>query len=129
MKQILRWILVLPASVLAAFLVYWVNVNALSQFYVNTGSETGTPFLIDICATVLSSGAFVSTGTSIAPKYRKETAIVLAVLISILCGISITFAFINSVGWECTKYVLYGISGIIASVATCFYFIRNEIED
>lgn len=57
MKQILRWILVLPASVLAAFLVYWVNVNALSQFYVNIGSETGTPFLIDICATVLSSSA------------------------------------------------------------------------
>lgn len=129
MKKIITWVLLLPTAVLAALVAYWVNVYALGQFFINTGSSVGPPFIVDAVATFVSCGVFVGVGTSIAPIYKVFVSITLAVLVSMLCGTNFIFALLDYSGWLCTKHVILSLCGIFSSVGTCFYYVKKLNEE
>ena len=128
-KKIITWVLLLPASILAALAAYWANVYTLGQFFINTDSSVGPPFIIDAVATFVGCGAFVGAGTYIAPAYKLLISIILTVLVSILCGTNLVFALLDYSGWQCTKHVILSICGIVSSIGVCFYFAKNLNEE
>ena len=115
MKNILRWIAVLPASVLAQILCYVGNIfiinNVIGAFIYPTPS-----FMSEAIATVMSSMLFIYAGTLVAPSHRNTTALILMTIQVIICSAGIVFYLFTKSGWELTKTIILLVISIIASV-------------
>lgn len=77
-NQVLRWFVVLPASVIAAVLVlfpfHWILVMKF-------GSDSSwVQFLEQLIAPFLSAWAFVAVGSGVAPKHKLKTSYLLTAL-------------------------------------------------
>jgi len=117
---ITRWIAVLPASIMGAFVgnaLVWINNNIFKWF---NGEAPNTISLTDIigvvCANIIVGFAFVYMGVLTAPKYKEATAIILTVIFSIITTISVVLE-LNTHGASKTFYGC--IIGLIASIGTC----------
>lgn len=119
LEKCLAWILLLPLSALGALFAYFSVIYASSQFFISTNPEAGTPFIIVMPAIFLACAAFIGIGWKIAPTFKQEITISLSILVSTLCGVNLVFALLDYQGWECVKYVLYSVSGIVSSIITC----------
>lgn len=95
MKNILRWIAVPFAAVLAAIVI---NAIGVIYAYINgggytlyTGSKVTsiTSIIVTIFVQGLVGYAFVKAGTYTAPKYKKITSIVLATVLACISILSI----------------------------------------
>jgi hypothetical protein len=78
--EVLRWICVLPASMLAGYLG-WAAAGALARIaFGGIGFEGTGRWVRHLVANLLSEPARVFVGAKTAPRSRQTTAIVLAVL-------------------------------------------------
>lgn len=117
----LRWIAVLPSSMLGSVLAY--IIPAIFNWYTKDYLPGFTFFahLDDIVNSVISgflAGCFfVIAGCIVAPSHKKETALVLTVLLSIGCVISIVATFISKgLSWEFGKTAIGGALRIVAAI-------------
>jgi len=123
--KVLKWIAVLPASLLAFVLsnLIYRFLHKITAFeYIDVHSWSNLVF-VDIISSAISSAAFVYAGTFIAPTYKKETALILTVLISMMSGASlfivnvITAKYFSNIGI---------ISGIVGAIICYFEILRKE---
>ena len=119
----LRWIAVLPASMLGRVLAY--IIPAIFNWYTKDYLPE-IAFLIRL-NDIVNSGIsgflagcfFVIAGCTVAPSHKKETALVLTVLQSIGCVIFIVATFISKgLSWEFGKTTIGGILSIVAAIYT-----------
>jgi hypothetical protein len=123
-KNILRWISILPLSFLGMFLSYALSkiINTLTTSrYIDPDSWLNIIF-IEIISNLLSGAAFVFIGFKVAPNKQKIVAIILTILYFLISCISIyitnfiTKEYLDNIGL---------ISGIIGSIA-CYISIHKE---
>ncbi len=95
--NIIRWILVLPMSIISAifilFPLHWILIFILNHFitpYPELPERLLTPFFISL--------TFVLTGSVIAPKYKFYTSVFLFSILIILSGILI-WVLLNNIMW------------------------------
>ena len=79
MNSALRWLAVLPAAGLAS-----MGVEVAAGLYYTVFNPAEPLFWIDLVKSCLGSWAFVYVGYSVAPKAKVPTALVLAVLMTLL---------------------------------------------
>jgi len=124
----LRWILFVPAALLALFVSYPIItiVNKITMVGLGEG------FILDICILVLanlwSAVAFIWVGSIVAPKNNFIISIILSVIYGFMLGASFFAKFIlgenSSVSW--IEMVIILITGIIAAVGVVRYFYGKE---
>lgn len=126
--KVLKWIAVFPVSIIAMILanIIWRFLYSITAFrYIDPDSWLNLIF-VDIMSSAIASASFVYAGTFIAPNYKKETALVLTILISIISGASL---FIVNVMTEEYFSNIGIVAGIIGAVV-CYYEIqRTEKEN
>jgi hypothetical protein len=78
--EIVRWVCVLPVSMLAGYLG-WAAAGALSRIaFGGLGFEGTGRWVRHLTANLLSEPARIFIGAKMAPRARRKTAIVLAIL-------------------------------------------------
>lgn len=96
----LRWIVLLPASVLGSYLVYiffyWLNK---SKDYPHTNFDNLWNYAIMFVSHVLMGGAFIGIGLYIAPAYRKVCSCVLFGIVCIFSGIALFANVLSGFSW------------------------------
>lgn len=131
-KTILRWIAVLPASIIGLFLGYAINaiiINYVLSVFIKSPDGPGIPGII---VTILSSGLsgfwYVVYGAYVAPSYKFITSLVLTVIMAIFSTISIMLNIMQGGTWITSLGI---IVTLIATLATCIalYIDRDEFEE
>lgn len=123
----LKWIAVLPASVLALILanLVWRLLHSLTaSSYIDPTSLLNLIF-VDIMSSAIASAAFVYAGAFIAPNYKKETALVLTVIISLISGASLLIVNVMTAEYYSNIGI---IAGIVGAVVCYFEIQRTEKE-
>lgn len=118
--KVLRWIAVLPASAIAAFVAnaFVVFGNKMSSFIWGGTSIISELFIFVVGAGVTGYG-FISAGHYVAPKYKKQTALVLCAVLSLVCGASLTLGFImHGFCWDSCKTAIAGVITIVSAIST-----------
>ncbi len=123
----LKWIAVFPVSLLAFILAnfIWRLLHSITASrYIDSDSWLNIIF-VDIMSSAISAAAFVYAGAYIAPYHKKEIALILTILISMLSGASLfivnvmTAEYISNIGI---------IAGIIGAIVCYFEIQRTEKE-
>ena len=124
----LRWILFIPAALLALFVSYPIItiVNKITMIGLGEG------FILDIGILVLanlwSAVAFIWVGSIVAPKNNFIISIILSVIYGFMLGTSFFAKFMlgenSSVSW--IEMIISIITGIIAAVGVVRYFYVKE---
>lgn len=87
---ILRWIILLPASIIGSFLVYriffWLNK---SSDYMHTNLDSIWDYIMMFVSHALMGAAFIWIGLYIAPKYKKICACVLFCIVCMFAGVAL----------------------------------------
>ena len=114
----LRWIALLPISVLGSLLVYviFVFLNKTIPF---TGNNIIWNYAIEFIGQAMMGSAFVSIGVCMAPSKRKSCAVVLFAIACILLGVSLTFGIMGGYSWK--EYV-----GMLCTVLGAGYAYFNS---
>ena len=122
----LRWIAVLPAAVVAYFVVYY-----LFWFFAYVASFFSDQTWWDwIFKTTLGTGvggaAFVFIGAAVAPLHQKYVAFALMIIVILICGFT-TFAliFAPNTHWESWLQV---IAQLVGAIIAYFQIIQAESE-
>jgi len=105
-KSILRWILVAPAAVLAAIIVWQV-----CNFFMYDN-----PLLMPL-ASFAQGYAFILAGCMVAPRAKKKTAIALG-LVGVIIAVLSGFAALQQQNWLPVAYALLMGAGIIVAAYT-----------
>lgn len=129
-KNILRWIAVLPASILGAIIgnaLAIINGNAARMINGDSPNTFSiTDIIMFITANILSGGAFIFAGTLTAPNHRKTTSIVLTSLYLVFATISsIIEITVNGISVTFLSIVI----SVIASVISCIYICNKNEEN
>lgn len=127
MKNIIRWILVLPSSLLVSFVVF-----ALSQlgYMFIFGRYFGTDAVLSDISALIASNAvcacsFIATGTLVAPSHRMKTGYVLTGIMCVLALASIILSLYLYHGKELINNLIGCAVMIIASIV----FSINGLDD
>ena len=123
----LKWITVLPVSVLALILanLIWRLLHSITASrYIDPDSWLNLIFF-DIMSSAIAAAAFVYAGTYIAPNYKKETALILTIFISMISGASL---FIVNIMTEEYFSNIEIIAGIIGAILCYLEIQRTENE-
>jgi hypothetical protein len=126
----IRWLLFLPASLVALFVVYTGVILLNKILYAGLGFMPFIrPFInyfLIIIASAASAYAFVRFGAKVAPNYKYKVSIILTVIYFLLAVLIIISKIIMGdnvpVSWFEAIPVL--IAGLIAATDAC-----NEIND
>ena len=124
----LRWILFVPAALLALFVSYPLItiINRTSAIGIGEG------FILDIgillLANLWSAVAFIWVGSIVAPKNNFIISIILSVIYGCMLGTSFFAKFLlgenSGVSW--IEMIITIITGIIAAVQVVRYFYEIE---
>lgn len=131
----LRWLLVLPTSVVAgvvASVAVWLFYQVLVFVWGITGSSVPARYQTEPdnafnfyayqgLAGAAMAYAFVYCGSAMSPSAKRVVSIVLAVLIAGLCLVSLA----NSISNEVWSQVVYAIGGVAGAVV-CVRMIAEE---
>lgn len=126
-KNLMRWILVLPLSFLGFILSFglWKIIHNITAYgYIDPNSWLNI-FYIEIVSNFIAEAVFVYIGFKVAPTHQKITAIVLTILLFLISAISlfivnfITKDHFSSIGI---------ISGIVGSIACCISVLKGELN-
>ena len=114
----LKWIAVFPASLLAFVLsnFIWRLLHSL------TASRY---IFVDIMSSAISAAAFVYAGAYIAPNYKKETALILTILISLISGASLFIVNVMTAEYFSNIGIIAGIIGAIV----CYFAIQRTEKE
>lgn len=90
--ELLRWLAVLPAAVIGSYIVRFVvgiaGALAVKIGWLNPGSAGIAYYLFSFLYYVPKETAFVIAGTTMAPRFRRVTAFLLAA-VAIFCSLII----------------------------------------
>lgn len=121
---VLRWIAVLPASVIGSILAHligslytWINSGGYSWY---TGSSHTGIVEITLFAVqnILTGAAFVAAGWYISPSHKNTVKTVLATLATTICIISIILAILtNTAEWHVYLSAIATAGGAIYTAA------------
>lgn len=111
--DVLKWVGVLPISILAWFIVYWV-INLLYNVF---SPVEMTEWAITIMSSGGSGMAFVCAGAMLAPKGKKVTSIVLATIMGVFALASIAFALMGYEG----RGIAISIISAVSTIAGCVF--------
>lgn len=111
--NILKWIAVLPVSVIAWVVVYWI-INLLYNIF---SPVEMTRWAITIMSSSGSGMAFVIGGSWIAPKGRKIVSIVLATIMVLFALISLIASLY---GYGDNSMLISILSGV-STIAGCVF--------
>ena len=82
--RILRWIAMLPAAVLATFIVFFICKVIYLLLWIPSGFFGGG-LIVDFVSNIIGSGVFVFAGAMVSPTERKDTsAVVLSIIYVVL---------------------------------------------
>lgn len=119
----LRWILVLPFSLLSFFVanVLWQWLYSITASrYLDPNSMLNL-IIVDIMSSAISTAAFVYIGALIAPSYKKITALILATLAITLLLISLFVVNVLTAEYISNFGLIAGMVGALV----CY----NEIQE
>ena len=111
--DILKWVGVLPISIIAWFVTYWI-INLLYNVF---SPVEMTKWAIAIMSSGGSGMAFVLAGSWLAPKGKKVTSIVLATIMGVFAVVSVVFSFL---GYEGNGLVVSVVSAL-STIAGCIF--------
>ena len=79
----LKWIAVLPSSIITLFLAnaIWRVLHSMTTIQFLDPDSWLNLIIVEFMSSLISAASFVYVGALIAPSYKKETAIVLTILI------------------------------------------------
>ncbi len=123
----LKWIAVLPTSLLAFILAnfIWRLLHSITASrYIDPDSWLNIIF-VDIMSSAISAAAFVYAGAYIVPNYKKETALILTILISMISGASLFVVNVMTAEYFSNIGI---IAGIIGAIVCYFEIQRTEKE-
>ena len=123
----LKWIAVIPVSVLALILanLIWRLLHSLTASrYIDPDSWVNLVFA-DIMSSAIAAAAFVYAGAFMAPNYKKETALVLTILISVISGASLFITNVITADYFANIGIAAGIVGAVA----CYYEIQRTEKE
>lgn len=126
-KNILRWVAVLPVAVFSSFIGYaiiivygwvakWFNGEAVNEI-------TFTDIITFFGANIIMGCAPIFAGSMVAPYRKRETAVVLTFLFSILTAYSITLEISNH-GVSKTFWGI--IIGLVSAIISCIQIMKGE---
>ena len=104
---ILRWIAVLPMSIIGSLLanligtIYtWINSGGYSWYTGN--NHTGVVEIVLFAVqNILTGATFVAAGWYVSPKHKNTVKTILATLVTIICITSVVLAIItNTAEWH-----------------------------
>jgi uncharacterized membrane protein len=123
--KVLKWVGVLPISVLAMVLasIIWNLLFKLSTLLYFADESWISLIFSEIMSSLVGVAAFIYSGVTVAPSHKKETALVLTVLISLFCGASLLF--INLISRE-YFHNLSVISVLIGAVVCYLEIVKKE---
>ncbi len=122
----LRWILVAPGGILAAFLVsfpiHWFVMVTFGGWGMGYGIHIGDPETLESIEWWLQAFfgplAFVYCAARIAPSHRKVVSVVAAVLLVVAAPVMIanTYAQFHSVEFRLSRYLLQVGGAVVAII-------------
>lgn len=126
LKIIMRWIAVLPAAVLAYFLIQ-LAVGLSSYLRMGEGVDYWAQFINSIAGPY----CLVWCGTKVAPSYKFETAMTLVVLHAIAGALLVTLLVVYQAASTGTIWwgIITGVIGIAASMVACLQFRYSDEGD
>jgi len=120
--SVIRWILVIPATIFAGWLA-WLVV-----YYLNLWTADGGDFVVKIFAETMGAVAFVGgsvmSGHYVAPRYKLQTSIVIAIVILLVSIISVFLAFRMHEWWSFYAAIISATTCVSAVIA-----FRKEIQN
>jgi hypothetical protein len=125
--KVLKWIAVLPVSVLAYALatLIWQVLPLLTAPMHGDPNPLINFIHTNVITPAIAAAAFVCAGTFIAPNYKKATALILTILICMIAGASL---FVVNAITE--KYLsnIEIVAEIVGSVICCLGIQQIEKE-
>lgn len=118
----LRWLLVLPASLVAMTIVYTV-VSFMNMLQIGFMGPAQQAFMALIMASGASAYAFVWAGVKCAPGQRRVVAIVLAVAYGFIAAFVLSakvFMDVYTVSWA--EALCVAVPGSVGAIAACLSF-------
>jgi hypothetical protein len=126
----LRWILFLPAGLVAFSLVYPIImiVNCLFSWG-EFESYLGQLFLLAL-AGGWSGFVFVWIGAKIAPREQLLISIILALILALITGFLLiarmSLGDVSSVSWA--ELLISAVAGFIGAIAACYFFMNRALR-
>lgn len=111
--DILKWVGVLPVSIIAWIATFWI-VNLLYNFF---SPVEMTKWAITIMSSGGSGMAFVLAGSLLAPKGKKVVSIVLATIMSVFALVSLALSLY---GYGDNSLMISILSGV-STIAGCVF--------
>lgn len=128
---ITRWIAVLPASIIGSFIAYGIGmlINRWAAGFIYIDEDINVVELLTeiVLGGVISGGAFVSIGCETAPKYKKAVGVILCIIISSICLVSMVYS-VNLYGfiWQSIKISIQCIACIVTAVVVCNKYYKEQ---
>jgi hypothetical protein len=108
---ILRWLAVIPMSLITNIIIYWLFGEAQSFFYDENSKYV--IYVVPLISSFASGIAIISGGVWTAPKYKKETGLVLLVIVALMMGYGIITKLQRHEYFELSKDVLSVIGSVL----------------
>jgi len=119
-KTSLRWIAVIPASVVASLLVYTLLRLSDALFAMRWGLNGYQDFFLEVIAHAALGFSFVFAGAYVAPKFKPKVAIFLGVIaVLFIASIALLSATTYDVFWKSLSFwkgLFYHIATIAGSI-------------
>ena len=121
--KVLRWILVIPATLLVYWIVYVLQSLMGALFNYGMLSQLG----IKVFASIIAGVAGVSAAIEIAPNFKRVAAIIGAVALCAPCVIS-ALLLLNGYDSSVNDWFVYieGIATILSSIWVCVKYWQDE---
>lgn len=114
----IRWIALLPLSIISLLLVFslFSLINYLSaKFYFGNNSDSWMVlYIYPITSSYLSGAAYILTGEVVAPSFKRNSCIILLVILSIILGVS----FVGTIAKQEYKVLINGAAQLIGALVT-----------
>ena len=127
----LRWILFIPAALLALFISYPIITIVNKITMIGFGEGFILDILILVLANLWSAVAFIWIGSIVAPKNNFIISIILSMIYGFMLGASFFAKFMlgenSSVSY--IEMIITIITGIIAAAGVIRYFYEKEKSD
>jgi len=127
--NILRWIGILPATIIVMLVSNWLGEIAQKWFFVNylTGEYTDGGFIDYMVKTIagcISIAATYEFGKYMAPTHKRKTGITICILWIIICVASLIFLI--AVNWTTSKII--PIIGIIIVIIVTVKILIGDLR-
>jgi hypothetical protein len=131
-KNILSWLLFLPSSILVTIIAikllgYFNDFSMYRMGY--SDSSIFNKFYEAISTGIVNGYVFVFIGSFIVPKYKKQVAVILALMINIFLIKEFVSQYSSLNSGESFYFILFLIMALISSLMAMFGVINPDSEN